>query len=183
MHIASSFLATRRLGVFSKIAIPSIVGSATTTITSAVSTALISFNLGTENYVAYSMVYVAFGFVDSLHGGIPGAKDILVSQAIGAGNILGGGQYEQAAFLMAHAFAIPLYAVVWLLFPDFIALLGLEPEIARTFLSRLNPLRFHSINSLAQTLFLCLSLVSCCYRTRPTIFALAYLPPDVFRHQ
>lgn len=92
-----------------------------------------------------------------------------------------GGQYEQAAFLMAHAFTIPLYAVVWLLFPDFIALLGLEPEIARTFLSRLNPLRFHSINSLAQTLFLCLSLVSCCYRTRPTIFALACLQPDVFR--
>lgn len=97
--VASSFLATRRLGVFSKIAIPSIVGSATTTITSAVSTALISFNLGTENYVAYSMVYVAFGFVDSLHGGIPGAKDILVSQAIGAGNILGGGTVRTSRFL------------------------------------------------------------------------------------
>jgi Na+-driven multidrug efflux pump len=103
------------------IAIPSIVGSATSTITSAVSTALVSYHLGTDNYVAYSMVYVVFGFADSLYGGIAEAKNILVSQAIGAGNHFLAGQYEQAAFLMSYIFAIPLYAVVWLLCLDFIA--------------------------------------------------------------
>ncbi|KAL3896885.1 MAG: hypothetical protein SGARI_007051 [Bacillariaceae sp.] len=112
------------------LAVPSTIGSATSAVTSAVSTAMISYNLGVENYVAYSMVYVVFGFVDALYGGIESAKSLLVAQAIGASNHYLAGQYEQAGFLLEWICTVPLYTVTYLLYDDLIQLMGLESEVA-----------------------------------------------------
>ncbi|KAG7375056.1 MATE efflux family protein [Nitzschia inconspicua] len=113
------------------LAVPSTIGSATTTITSTVSTALISYHLGTENYVAYSMVYVLTGFADALYSGIAEAKSLLVARAVGSENPFLAGQYEQAGMLLEYICAIPLYTIVFVFFPQIIALLGLEPEVSQ----------------------------------------------------
>ncbi|KAG7348741.1 MATE efflux family protein [Nitzschia inconspicua] len=127
MTMACDHESKRILGL----AVPSTIGSATTTITSTVSTALISYHMGTENYVAYSMVYVLTGFADALYSGIAEAKSLLVARAVGSENPFLAGQYEQAGMLLEYICAIPLYTIVFVFFPQIIALLGLEPEVSQ----------------------------------------------------
>jgi MatE len=115
------------------LAAPSAVGSITSAITSTVATALISYNMGTENYVAYIMVFVLLGFCAATYSGIAEAKSLLVAQAIGAGDPFLAGQYEQAGLLLENVCAVPLYIGVYFLFPNLIALLGLEQEVAREY--------------------------------------------------
>ena len=114
-----------------RIAVPSTIGSATSTLTSAMSSALISYNFGADNFIAYSMVFVLTGLADALYGGIGAAAGILVAQAIGAGNKYLAAQYEQAAFLLEYLFAIPLYAIVWFYYEEIIEFMGLDEDIAR----------------------------------------------------
>ena len=117
-----------------RLAVPGFVGSASSAFVTATVSAMISYHMGAANFVAYSMVYVFVGLAEALYGGIPSACSILVAQAIGSGNFVLAGQYEQATFILEWTFGLPLYLGVYFYFPTLIGLFGLEEEVAGKFI-------------------------------------------------
>mmetsp|Transcript_12568 Transcript_12568/g.22770 ORF Transcript_12568/g.22770 Transcript_12568/m.22770 type:complete len:793 (-) Transcript_12568:108-2486(-) len=96
-----------------KVALPSTFSSISSALLSAITSAMIAYNFGSEAYTAYAMVDAFLGISDSFVSGIAAAESTLTAQAIGMGNSFMAGQYAQLTCVLYIFLAVPSY-VLWI---------------------------------------------------------------------
>ena len=111
----------------------------------AVSTALISRNLGVDALAAYIVSNLLIGLSECLIDGVGSALSTLCSHAIGMKNFKLAGQYVQIAGVFYFIFSIPTMGVWWFVMDDCIRLFRMNEKVAQMGLEYTRVVIFHYI--------------------------------------
>mmetsp|Transcript_14351 Transcript_14351/g.18761 ORF Transcript_14351/g.18761 Transcript_14351/m.18761 type:complete len:981 (+) Transcript_14351:59-3001(+) len=113
-----------------RVALPSTFSSISSACLSAMTSAMVAYNFGSEAYTAYAMVGAFLGISDSFVSGIGAAESTLTAQAIGMGNTFMAGQYAQLTCVLYILLAVPTYAVWIYAAPRLMLFMGLGEDVA-----------------------------------------------------
>ena len=97
----------------------------------AITIAVISQYLGTNEIAAYVTVHLVLGMTDELFNGLIAAESTVCSHAIGHGNNFLAGQYVQIGVFVYIVFSIPAMAMWAFVMGDLLKFLGFSDVIAR----------------------------------------------------
>jgi len=124
------FALDKETGKIMQLAIPGTFSCISGSFLSAITTAMVSWNIGPTGYVAYCMVGVIVGISDTFIGGVEGAESVLTAQAIGRKNYFMAGQYCQLTTLLYMIISFPIYLLEIFIIGDILMFMGLGEDVA-----------------------------------------------------